>query len=250
MSPLERHLYDLAARTAADPYFLHVPVFVMRPRYEADGSLKDTASLAAIQSRVDQALAGTLQRGGKAGVAILFLMPVADTTKPEVPGPQLRFVYTARVVENVVVNMGPAGVGLSAEEIALRLIQLLHHCSLNGAQALFADRETLTPTSERDSLLVSYDVRLAAQGQLAPLAKVARPILSAESGAVPQSITITCATASALLHYTTDGSYPSPANPAATLYTGAISVSAACTLRAAATLATYAQSDVAQGTYT
>jgi len=232
MSPLERQLLDLQARLEADPYFVDIPVFVLRPRAQ-EGA-------AQIQTRIDQALSGLTKKGGKTGAAVTLLMPTGDTDKPNVPGPQLRFVYTARVQEIIAVNFGPQGTQKSAEEIALAVLQLCHLCQLNGANVLFADPATLTPSLDADPKL-TYDVRLAAQGGLPKPAKVALPIISVSAG----TATVTCGTAGAAIYTTTDDSYPSPLNPAASLYTAPF-VPGPCTVRATAFLAPLQQSDCHQ----
>jgi len=241
MTTLERQLLDMQARLEADAYFIDVPIFVLRPRAQ-EGA-------AQIQTRIDQALSGLVQKAGKCGAAVTLLMPTGDTDKPNIPGPALRFTYTARVQEIIGVNMGPNGTQKSAEEIAVAVLQCFHHASLNGRHVLTASADTLTPSLEADPKL-TYDVRFSAQGNLAKPTKCAQPIISPSSGAVPQTVTLTCATATAAIYYTTDGSYPSPLNSTATRYTAPISVTVACTLRTAAHLAAYQQSDIAEATFT
>lgn len=249
MDLLNRTLLDLHARADADPYFADVPLFVVRPRLEADGTPKENASFATIQTKIDEAIGCTLLKADRGGAAVQFLMPVGDTEKPNVEGPQMRFVYTIRVQENPILNFGPKGTKKTAEEIALKVLQLFHLAMLNGGNCLAADTATLTP-SDQFAPKLTYDVRLIQQGNLGRPTKVARPILSATSGAVPQTITVTCATEAARLYYTTDGSYPSSVNLNATAYTVPISLTAACTLRVAAEKAGQQQSDIAQGIFT
>lgn len=247
MSPLERTLYDLRDRAEADPYYRDVGLFVLRPRGDAAGSREDD-SFASIQTRVDEALNCLRLKAGKGGAAVTFLMPTGDTERPNVSGPQMRFIYTARVQEHPVLNFGPKGTHKSAEEIALHTLQLLHLAMLNGGNCLAADPATLTPAELEGK--ITYDVRLFAQGGLAAPSKVAFPIIAPRSGAAPQEVAITCGTPGAEIWYTVDGSYPSSRCPTARKYSGAFTLSSACTLRAAADLAGYQQSDVAQVTYT
>lgn len=81
-----------------------------------------------------------------------------------------------------------------------------------------------------------------------PPPTVATPVLSPAAGtyATVQSVTITCATAGAAIHYTTDGATPTAASPA---YAGAIAVTTTTTVKAMATLAGQADSAVATATY-
>ena len=79
--------------------------------------------------------------------------------------------------------------------------------------------------------------------------KVATPVFSVASGAVESetSITITCNTEGAKIYYTTDGSNPTSSS---TEYTGAISVTAAVTLKAIAVKDGMNDSTVASVSYT
>src|SRR4051812_17184178 len=117
MSPLERTLYDLAARAAADPFYATISLFVLRPRYENDGTVKALASFEGIQTSINQALNCLVLKAGKGGASVTFLMPTGDTDKPNISGPQMKFVYTARVQEHPILNWGSKGTLLSAEEI-------------------------------------------------------------------------------------------------------------------------------------
>ena len=241
MSPLERLLYDLHARAAADPYYADIPLFVMRPRVAEE-------SFASIQTRVDQAINCLTLKAGKGGAAVTFLMPAGDTDRPNVSGPQLRLTYTIRCQEHPLLNFGPTGTRKSAEEIALHTLQLFHLSMLNGAHCLAADPATLTPSAEYAPKL-TYDVRLSSLGNLAAPAKVALPLIAPRSGATPLEITLSCATAGAGLWYTLDGSYPSSRAPTAQPYGGPFTLEAPATLRVAGELAGLQQSDVAQVTY-
>ena len=85
-----------------------------------------------------------------------------------------------------------------------------------------------------------------------PTQTVAKPTISPASGnyKTPQSVTITCATEEAEIHYTTDGSDPT-AN--STLYTGAITVNtpnATTTIKAIGVKADMNSSGIATATYT
>ena len=240
MSPLERQLLDMQARLQADAYFVDIAVFILRPRAE-EGA-------AAIQTKIDQALAGLTRTGGKTGAAVTLLMPMGDTDKPNVPGPQLRFTFTARVQEIIAINMGPQGTHKSAEEIARAVLQLFHLASLNGANVLTAASETLTPNLEADPKL-TYDVRFTAQGGLGSPTKCARPSISPAGGSLPATVTLACVTSGAQLYWTNDGSYPAPQNPTAMRYTGPFALTSACTLRVTALAAGLQQSDCAQAIF-
>ncbi|HPS40012.1 MAG TPA: chitobiase/beta-hexosaminidase C-terminal domain-containing protein [Candidatus Cloacimonadota bacterium] len=77
---------------------------------------------------------------------------------------------------------------------------------------------------------------------------VATPVISPVSGvySTPQTVTITCATASASIYYTTNGTEPTEAS---TLYTSGFSVSATTTVKAKAYKTGFTASSVATATY-
>ena len=78
---------------------------------------------------------------------------------------------------------------------------------------------------------------------------VATPIFSPEAGTYTeaQSVTITCATEGATIHYTTDGSAPTASS---TPYSNAISVSETATIKAIAVKEGMTNSSIASATYT
>jgi hypothetical protein len=248
MTDLERQLYDLQARADADPFFDKIGLFVLRPRYNADGTLKDNASFAAIQSRVDAIAGGLVQKNGGSGLTVTFLMPSGRNDKPNVDGPQTKIIYSVRVSERIEINMGPRGTGVSAEEVCIHLAQLFHLTMLNGRNCLFVDPNYLQPVNDRDDPNLTYLVHFLCETNFPRVSKVATPIVAPNSGAAPQSVTLTCATAGAAIYYTTDGSYPSSKN--GTLYGAPIDIEAACILRAAAEKAGMQQSSVQQGYFT
>lgn len=79
--------------------------------------------------------------------------------------------------------------------------------------------------------------------------KVATPTFTPAAGSYSsaQSVTISCTTSGATIHYTTDGSTPTSSSPT---YTGAIPVSSTTTIKAIAEKSGMTNSDVASATYT
>ena len=79
--------------------------------------------------------------------------------------------------------------------------------------------------------------------------QVETPVISPESGNYNtiQTVTITCATEGAAIHYTTDGSAPTESS---TLYEGPITVDQSMTIKAIAVMDGMDNSEVAEATYT
>ena len=80
-----------------------------------------------------------------------------------------------------------------------------------------------------------------------PQPRVADPVFSPASGTPPLTVTITSATAGATIRYTTDGS--TPGETAGTVYSGAVSISGATTLKAIAYEAGFTDSNVTSASY-
>ncbi len=238
-SALERLQLDIAARLTQLDALAGVYICTVRPRSEDEALL--------IQTDIEQALAGLRPRDGLSGAAAIILMPEGQVPEPDTPGPRLDLVATIRVAENPLVNMGAAGTGLSAEDIALEILSALHHWSTGTGGVLYADREALRPDdAAAENGQVVYEVRLRMPLGLSRRASVATPKITT-SGSLPSvQVTLTCATSGAALYYSTDGSHPAPSADGSTLYTVPFTVAAAATVRAVGYLDDTLPSHVAQ----
>jgi hypothetical protein len=137
------------------------------------------------------------------------------------------------VKENPAINLAAGGVNLTAEEIAVEILQTLHQFYLGGiCQALYPAPEAIVPNGGFPGL-VAYDVVLRATFNLTPPARTGCPLPPAESG-----LTLTFAAPasdpSATVYTTTDGSFPGPGNAAAAVYTAPFAVTGGTTVRWAA----------------
>jgi hypothetical protein len=227
---------DLAARLEADDFFADIPVLTER---KAD-----------VGSGIGKALGTLAGKGSRAGVCVILMSPVASAEIPNLPGPVLDIELAARVLENVLINTGANGTGKPALTVARRVARLLHHYRAEGlSQIVIADKPTIVPVEDPVAPL-AYEIRFRSrEGDLEPFAKVAMPAIAPNSGAPPQTVTLTCATAGAAIHYTLDGSHPAATNPAAALYTAPVLVQNPCTLRAGASKTACVASDTARADY-
>ena len=97
-----------------------------------------------------------------------------------------------------------------------------------------------TGTTDSDIVTATYTINLP---------KVATPTINPASGIYtsPQNVTMQCATASAVIRYTTNGAEPTSTS---TVYTGTISVTSTTTVKAKAFKTSMTNSDTATATYT
>jgi hypothetical protein len=111
----------------------------------------------------------------------------------------------------------------------------------NSARSRFEQTAAALKSGDRLDLFFTYNkgnlaydsARLWTIYEGIVVEKTATPVLSPAGGSYtsPVSVTITCATAGAVIRYTTDGSVPTEASP---LYAGALTVSASISLKARA----------------
>lgn len=188
------------------------------------------------ESQINEALSTLKAKAGKAGAAVVVLMPTLRVITPDLPGPVGPVAITVRVfVRTLVASAAGSGVGKTAEEIGLQVQAALHLWS-NGECTLSADSEALVPYDAAPAGVTSYDVRLSTNEtgrQLPP--KLPAPEIASAAGHAELS----SANPAASLWYSTDGSYP------ATAYTAPVAMSAGMQLRARASLAGYRGSDIA-----
>ena len=109
---------------------------------------------------------------------------------------------------------------------------------------------TATNQTEFSSISVTYESSLFTFAT-SPICmeQVATPTFSPAAGSFdsPQNVTISCATENATIYYTTDGTMPTTSS---NVYSTAISVSETTTIKAMATKANMANSNVATGIFT
>lgn len=230
---LEQDQLDFYGRIKADEYFADIPVLL-----EAKG---------VTEADIDQALSTLQAVGGKIGVVVIVLMPSLAPDTSEASGPRHIPRLTVQVIDQPLFNLGDSGIGKSCSQVAERVRQICHRFrNGTGGTFTFAGQEPVPVDAGKNS----YAVAFTRIGGDASVAKVSMPLASPASGAAPQTVTLTCATPSAVIRYTLDGSYPYAGNAAALIYSTPIAITTAKTLRAAATLTGYQPSDILTAIYT
>jgi hypothetical protein len=225
MNPqIEQIQPDIFNKLASEPYFAAISLFqIRRERF---------------QSEIDEALsAATFDpgQGGKLpGATIEVLMPLIKTNLVNAPGPVVTLEQRLIVKENPQINLGPGGVGLTAEEIAVEILQTLHQFYLGGiCQALYPAPQAIVPNGGFPGL-VAYDVVLHATFNLTPPERTGCPPPPAEDPPLTLAFSAPASDADATIFYTTDGSFPGPGNAAAAAYAAPFTVASGTVVRWAA----------------
>ena len=223
-SQIEVLQYALAARNDSDAFFDTIGVYLARPR----ANLTATQIIAAIQ----KALACLTPKNGKGGAAVLWGMPTVTCIGNNAPSPHLKATIIASVYENPLVNMGTSGTLQSAESIGQRLLLLCNQFRpVSLVSPVVVARQAMLPV--QDDKIVTYNTYFETDLPQDSVETVFPPAFAFDAGA--GTLSITCPLTPAAIYYTTDGSYPSPANPiGATLYAAPIPYAAGTEVRAAA----------------
>lgn len=243
----ETQALDLKARCQAESYFSDVAVIV-----RDDNTVADAEAMA---------LGFMTVTGGKIGACLIIEQPeYVDQMNGVQDGP-MRMNWRVLCLENRVINADTANGGTGKRALALarhfrRLIRNYHAGGLT--QQFIFDRISRVKDAvyydearDESTSLVCWSCEFhGSEADFVNVAKVNRPVLSPNSGAVPQTVTITCTTADVTIYYTTDGTHPWSGNSAAQVYSGALTISTACVLRACAFKTNHTASDVAAGNYT
>lgn len=196
--------------------------------------------------------AGTGAGAGKLGACVIILSPTAESTSSEIPGCLLKYKIGFRVLETVLLN-NDASLGFQkpALAIARQLLSVFQHYTPAGLTSIMlADKLPIQPVTDEvaDN---AYEVTFTAVEATSDVyQKCSDPLISPNSGAAPQTVTLTTATAGASIYYTLDGTYPSAVNPTALLYSAPVSVTTAKTLRAVASKTNFIDSNCPRGVFT
>ncbi len=216
---------ELAARIASDPYFVDIPVLTDR---KAD-----------LATTIQKNLGTITTKGGKIGLAVIVMQPVASVTSGNLPIPRMMMDLTVRVLENVLINSGANGTGKPAANVARKLVDILHLYRADGLIGMLQPKpQTIIPVEDLIAP-VAYEVQFTSEelsrGQQYTAFKCAQVALSSSGSALPYTISLSCATSGSSIYYTLDGTYPGgQAGSTAALYNSPFAVSTACTLRAVA----------------
>lgn len=173
---------------------------------------------------------GALNAGDteKRGLVLVVLQP--DVTDPDenLPGPPVAVELQVQIIEQPLINRGASGTGIRSSVAGLRTLHALHLQAL-GNLLLVTGKKPLTTVKVKPGFLshmVTMELRNCAIGG-------AEKVLGVSAAVSGSMLTLSCATSGAVIYFSTDGRYPTPADGAR--YTAAFALPEAGTvIRAAA----------------
>jgi hypothetical protein len=202
-----------------------------------------------VAGELDAALLAATPVDGRLGCGVLVEMPTFTVDAPNAPGPQGFIEASCLVLENPMLNLEPtSGTLRTAEEVSLRVLQLLHHYRIAGIGTFFCEGGALRPEAAYEGL-IGYRVTCRMLFPMEVLAQTNNPTIGVLLGEV--TLTPAAGEESADIWYSVDGeTYPGPTQvdvngtPTSFLYTSPFTSAPGTTVRFAAYLAGATGSDV------
>ena len=158
-----------------------------------------------IETRVLQALTKTGMAGanGKAGLALVILLPEAAKADDNLPGPPLTLKVEIQCIENVTINRSAVGSGMRSSQAALTVLSTLQLRAF-GNLLLFAEDPPIKPIRVKQGF-VSHAVALKARvdGYV-----TARPPIPVATMTDTDDLEFAAPATGQQIRYTTDGSFP------------------------------------------
>lgn len=223
---------DIAGRLSADDYFSDVDVLALKPK---------------------DLLSELLNRLNRLGLSVVVdVVDIECEIRNISPAVQSTFTILVLVCENRLLN----ATGKTGEDVAEHALTLLNGYFANpicNSPLYIAEPFGPQPigNSDADRNKFIWPMYFKVVGLITDnRTKVANVSISPISGAVPQTVTLSCPTAEASIYYTVDETYPHSGNTTATLYSAPITISQACVMRVCAHKTGYIASNTASATYT
>lgn len=240
---------DLKGLLDADPQFVDVPTII---EDEGDLLYQVLISTGAISPKTGQT---------KFGVCAVIAQPSGRDRDSGVQFGPFDLEWQIWILENRLLNKDTAngGTGKAAFSLARRAARLWKNYRSGGLIINFSGLRivpqnlVLLGEDKSETSFIGYAVKAnGAEGDATVYQKCAPVIISPNSGAVPQTVSLTCATPGASIYWTQDAtlSHPFSGNAAAALYAAPLAITAAGTLRARAHKTDYIGSDVTAAHFT
>jgi hypothetical protein len=238
MDAFEQFQQDIVAILNSEEWMASVPVVAYRPlRISSDES--DTGSVLDVtKPEIGQEEFWLIKKDGTlSGTGVRVPMPTLKLVSKNLSKPQLFIACQILVAEQPGVSEAPNGLNTaaggrrSAEAVAMKVMDLLHHRHFDGTNFLTVDDNALAPASAVPYLR-AYNVNVWATFRRSSDERTQQPVIDITAGVA----TVTCPTVGAVIYVTTDGSTPvrTEHNPASALYSAPFAVISGTLVRAAA----------------
>lgn len=218
---------DFAARLASLEYFSDIAVAAPRVWKEGEKTLTPKS----ITERIDQALTGLVQTGGKIGAAVRVFQPTINVT--DANGRKAQLLLLARCEVHPIYNNASNGTQKRVSRIGYEVLRAgLNFSPMVGFCTLTCDGNSFIPYVSDDRKFETVDVLFTANFTISPLDAVVLPVLTQGDNG---QVTLTNKTDGADIFYSTDPAiYPAPQVAAAKKYEGPFTVDSGTDLRWAA----------------
>lgn len=222
---------DVTAVLTNDEQFTFIPVYTSRtPLKRGIEGQPVLGQSMMIEEQIEQALGGMSFKNGKCGIVAIVLEPDVEPVSENSVGPAVEMITTVRLIEDRLFNEGADGTGITVGRLGLHVTQLLHRRSFDSMGTLFPDGANMVKDITLPDDRRAREIRMRLTTSLPALVKVTRPLAVRDTNV----ITLTCATADAVLYYTLTGTFPGPQNPDSIVYEAPVSVEAGQELRCCA----------------
>lgn len=238
MDAFEQFQQDIVAMLNSEEWMASVPVVAYKPLRTVAAESDPGSSLDVSKPETEQEEFWRIKKDGTlSGTGVRVPLPSLRLVSKNLSKPQLFMACQILVAEQPLVSEAAGGLNTSeggyrsAEAVAMKVMDLLHHRHYDGTNFLTVDDNAITPASAVPYLR-AYNVAIWATFRRASDSRCENPAITVAAG----TATITCGTVGAEVYYTTDGSTPvkTQFNPASALYSGGFAVTPGTVIRAAA----------------
>lgn len=224
-------LNDIKGCLDSDVELIDVPVIV---EDESNPTYGESVALACLTPKTGRT---------KFGIAVIVCQPSSKDSKPNMQYGPFVFSFRLWVIESRMQNSDTAngGTGIGSFNLARHVATLMKAYMAGGLILNFTDFQIRPLNMELEfedksrSVFKGWAVEFnGPEGDTNTYTRVLPVIISPSSGAVTQTVTLSCATAGAAIYYTTDLSHPYSGGATSTLYTVPLTISSASVVSARA----------------
>jgi hypothetical protein len=252
MDAFEQFQQDIVAMLNSEAWMASVPVVAYRP-LRINGDESDAGSaLDPEKPEIGQEEFWLIKKDGiLSGTGVRVPMPTLRLVSKNLSKPQLTITCQILVAEQPGVSEEENGLNTvdggrrSAEAVAMKVMDLLHHRHYDGTNFLSVDDNAVTPASAVPYLR-AYNVNVWATFRRPSDSRAQNPTIAVEAGVA----TITAGGEGSNIYYTLDGSTPVKPefNSSSILYTAPFAVVSGTVIRAMAYVVNCIGSSIIQKT--